>query len=116
MRELVARVRQLIEGALLARELVRHALEARAHEAEGQKIDPGLVEQERGDPERRAELADQWQVVPRPHEGAEGDRIATTMKAPSLPRATEQARAVAKNHATRRPRGERAEPRRPGPL
>ena len=37
VRELVARVRQLIEGPFLARELVRDALEARAHEAEGQK-------------------------------------------------------------------------------
>ena len=69
VREFVARVRQLIERPLLARDLVRDALEARAHEAEGQKIDPGLVEQERGDPERRAELADQRQVVPRPHQG-----------------------------------------------
>ena len=51
MRELVARVRQLVERPLLARELVRHALEARAHEAEGQEVDPGLVEQERGNPE-----------------------------------------------------------------
>ena len=51
VRELVARVRQLIERSLLARDLVRDALEARAHEAERQKIDPGLVEQERWNPE-----------------------------------------------------------------